>query len=190
MSVKIKRGSDKQFVIKCRTPDPKFDPVDLTNITQITVKIPKKDNTKLVCNMATIPASFAKATYGGITFTAMTAGPGGNAITLSFNGLLTVAAVVNAWNAANPLNQVGHSGAGTVVPATGSVQLTGGISAYARVSKMTPEVLGKIKLNLKNIDTQDLKLANSQAIEVLLDEGDDPEGIQRGFVINDAIDVI
>lgn len=188
MSVKIKRGSDKQFFIKCRAPN--GDPIDLTAITQATVKIPKKDNTKLVCTLDTTPAAFAKATYAGITFTAMTAGPNGNTIALSFNGLQNVATVVNAWNAANPSNQVGHSGAGTVVPPAGNVNLTAGLSAYAKVEKVAPHVLGKLKVNLRNIDTVDLKLAQSVAIEVLLDEGEDPEGIQRGFIINDALDII
>ena len=189
MSVKVKRGSDKTFLIKCRAPN--GDPVDLTAVTQITVKIPKRDNTKLSINLDTIPASFAKATYSGVTYTAMTAGPNGNSILLQFNGVLTIQQVVDAWNTANPANQVGFSGgAGTLIPPAGNVNLTGALSAYERVEKLSPAVLGKIKVHLRNPDTQDLKLANSLAIEVLLDEGADPEGNQRGFIIPDALDVI
>lgn len=189
MSVKVKRGSDKTFLIKCRSP--KGDPIDLTNITQVTVKIPKKDNTNLNATLDTVPASFAKITYQGTLFSALVAGPAGNSILLQFNGTLTIQAVVNAWNTANPGNQVGFSGmAGTMVLAAGNAKLTGGITAYERVQILSPAVLGKLKVSLKNADTVDLKLANSVAIEVLLDEGDDPEGTQRGFVIADALDIV
>lgn len=189
MSVKIKRGSDKTFFIKCRAPN--GDPIDITAVTQVTVKIPKKDNTKLNINLDTIPASFAKVVYNNITYTAMTAGPNGNLILLQFNGVLTIQSVVDAWNLANPANQVGFTGgAGTLVPPTGNAQLTGALSAYERVEKVAPFVLGKLKILLRNPDTVDLKLANSVAIEVLLDEGADPEGTQRGFIIPDALDII
>lgn len=188
MSVKIKRGSDKSFVIKCRAPN--GDPVDITDVTQATIKIPKKDNTKLSCNLDLVPAAFAKVVYSGITFTAMVAGAAGNLIILSFNGVLTVDAVVVAWNLANVGNEVAYSGLATQVPVAGTTQLANGLSAYNRVEKVAPYLLGKLKINLGNLDTADLKLAQSVAIDVILDEGESPEGTQRGFIIADALDII
>lgn len=187
--VNIKRGSDKSFVIRLRTPED--DPIDLTAITQITVKIPKKDNTKLSINMDLTPASQAKILYQGATFQAVTAGPGGNSIALVFDGLQTVDTVVDAWNLANPSNQVSYSGvAGTLSLAAGTAQLTNGLSSYNKVSKLSPEVLGKIKIQLRDPDTIDLKLGQSVAIEVLLDEGAAPEGNQSGVVLPDAVNIL
>lgn len=186
--VNIKRGADKQFVIKLR--DSHGDPIDLTLVDQITVKIPKKDNTKFVANLDLTPASLAKILFKGVTFTAVTAGPNGNLIQLVFNGTDTIQTVVNAWNLANVANQVSHNGTGINILAAGTAKLTAGLSAYSKVEKVAPHLLGKIKINLRNPDTLDLKLAQSLGIEIFLDTGADPEGEQQGFDIPDAINVI
>ncbi len=186
--VNIKRGSDKSFVIKLRALN--GDPINITDMTQITVKIPKKDNTKLVINLDSIPTSYAKILYKGVTFTAVTAGPNGNLISLVFNGSQDIGTVVAAWNLANPANQVTHNGVNVNILDAGTAKLTGGLSSYVRVEKIAPYVLGKMKINLRNPDTLDLKLGQCIALEVLLDEGLDPEGEQQGFVIADAVNII
>src|SRR5271165_1028163 len=61
-----------------------------------------------------------------IVFTANTLGTIGNSISLVFNGIATVAAVTTAWNIANPSNTVSFSGLGSVVPASQTVNLSGG----------------------------------------------------------------
>ena len=65
--------------------------------------------------------------YDTVTFTAVTPGADSNAIDLVFNGSDDIDTVVNAWNAANPNNQVSFSGqAGTYIPTSGTADLDGG----------------------------------------------------------------
>ncbi len=61
-----------------------------------------------------------------ITFTAVSIGAKGNLISLVFNGIQSVATVVDAWNAANPTNMVTYTGLGTVIPAPHIWSLSGG----------------------------------------------------------------
>jgi microcystin-dependent protein len=61
-----------------------------------------------------------------IVFTANNAGSGGNSISLVFNGSSTIATVVNAWNTANPANQVSYTGSSLVIPAANTWTLSGG----------------------------------------------------------------
>lgn len=68
---------------------------------------------------------------GTITFTAVTLGPIGNSIVLTFNGLQQVGTVVNAWNAANPTNQVTYTGSSTALPNSATVTLSGGVQTLA-----------------------------------------------------------
>lgn len=69
----------------------------------------------------------ASVVYGGVTYTAAVPGTGGNAISLVFDGIKTIAMVVNAWNAAHPTNMVGFTGGlGTDVPSAGTATLVNG----------------------------------------------------------------
>lgn len=190
MAVKIKRGSDKKFVVKLRHPN--ADPFDLTNADQVTLKLPKKDGTKLTIDTTPVPAVKAKALLQGVTFEAVTAGKVGNQIQLVFNGTDTIATVISAWNTANPSNQVSSNAltpSSTVLTAA-TVKLANGSDQYQKVLPMSPLVLGKILISLPNIDTAALRLANEQSIEVLVQVGDDPANDTTGLVIPNAIDVI
>jgi hypothetical protein len=69
-----------------------------------------------------------------IQFTAANVGSIGDSISLVFNGTSTVATVADAWNMANPTNQVYYTGLGTVVPTAQTVNLTGGSSVDSVVS--------------------------------------------------------
>ena len=74
----------------------------------------------------------ATASSAGIFFFAC-GGPGtiGNTITLIFNGIDTVSAVVSAWNLANPLNKVCFTGSGATVLVPQTVTLAGGAGTQA-----------------------------------------------------------
>lgn len=76
----------------------------------------------------------ASATVGPNVFTAVNFGPGGNSISLVFNGVNSVSTVVAAWNAANPLNQVSFTGSGATVPTAQTVTLSGGADQSVRTS--------------------------------------------------------
>jgi hypothetical protein len=65
-----------------------------------------------------------------VTFNAVMPGLIGNSIALVFNGTATVTTVVNAWNLANPSNQVSFVGTGSLVPTTQMVNLSGANTGY------------------------------------------------------------
>lgn len=68
----------------------------------------------------------ASATVGPNVFTADNPGEAGNSISLVFDGILDVSAVVTAWNTANPGNTVSFTGAGATVPSAQTTTLSGG----------------------------------------------------------------
>ena len=76
---------------------------------------------------ADTPATTAAGIYGGVTFTAVTAGSAGNLISLNFNGADSIAAIKTAWNNGNPGNQVtSPSISDSIVPPAGNLTLSGG----------------------------------------------------------------
>jgi hypothetical protein len=190
MAVKIKRGSDKKFMIKLRHPN--GDPYsELDQSVQVTVKLPKKDGTKISITLDAIAAVKASGTYAEVLYTAVVAGKNGNTIVLPFDGVKTIAQVISDWNTANPANTVGSNAADTsVVPAAGSLTLSGGSDQYNKVAKVAPAVLGKLLITLPNADTAQLRFGNEQALEVLVEFGTDPAVDDAGLVIPNAIDVV
>lgn len=87
------------------------------------------------------------------TFRAVNAGTNGNSIVLPFDGTNTVAFIINAWNTANPTNQV-HitSGAGSTVHGAGSITLSGGAGAGDRIIE--------IDFDLNNVTNNKNKASN------------------------------
>lgn len=72
----------------------------------------------------------ASVIYDTVTFTAVTAGEIGNAISLVFDGLYDIDSIVYLWNIENPTNTVGFTGqAGTYIPTAGTADLVGGVDA-------------------------------------------------------------
>ena len=69
----------------------------------------------------------ASAVLGDNTFTAMSEGIVGNSIALIFDGILSVSAVVDAWNLANASNMAEFTGSGDTVPLAETITLSGGI---------------------------------------------------------------
>lgn len=98
-------------------------------------------------------SNYAGVVFQGVTYTAVTAGPAGNAIALVFNGTQSVSLVVAAWNTAHPSNQVNYSPlpSGSNVPTAGTAQLTGGTFA-ARI------LVDKYEAVITQIDTQGKQL--------------------------------
>jgi phage tail sheath protein FI len=74
-----------------------------------------------------VSAVAATATEQSVLFTANTAGVIGNTISLVFDGVATIDAVVDAWNLANPSNTVSHDGTGTAVLTAATVNLADGV---------------------------------------------------------------
>ena len=72
----------------------------------------------------------SSTTYDGILFVAENNGSSGSLISLTFDGIATVNFVVNAWNLANPTNQVLFDGLGTFVPSAGVAQLSGFVPPF------------------------------------------------------------
>jgi hypothetical protein len=68
----------------------------------------------------------ASVTVGPNVFTAVSYGTSGNLISLVFNGTDDVTTVVDAWNTANPANQVSFTGSGATVPSAQTVNPVGG----------------------------------------------------------------
>ena len=98
----------------------------------------------------TISGIYATATdtldFPNIIFTAISAGTIGNSISLIFNGILTVSSVVNAWNTTNPTNQVSYTGLGTVVPASQTINLSGGIINQVNTSNLKSRLINNTQL--------------------------------------------
>lgn len=68
----------------------------------------------------------AQIVYSGVTFSSIHNGVANNTKTLIFNGAVTVGQVVVAFNAANPGNEITHTGLGSVVLPAGTATITGG----------------------------------------------------------------
>jgi len=79
------------------------------------------------------PAVSASAALGANLFTAVKPGIAGNSIALTFDGLLTVSAVVSAFNLANPDNQVGYSGSGDTIHGATTITLSGGVDEVLEI---------------------------------------------------------
>lgn len=149
------------------------DPLDLTDLNKVLLTLTARDRSLSTFTNASIPAIKAESTYAGVIYTAVTAGKTGDAIILVFNGTLTIAQVITAWNTANPSNQV-SSNASTpsiTVPAAGTLQLVGGYDTYAQISVSGNPLLGKIQLVLTQQDTLNLRIGNNQSMNIKVDFG-------------------
>ena len=70
--------------------------------------------------------------YGGFDITADNAGDNGNGISLTFDGILSLDDVVNAWNAANTSNTVTHNAVdGSIIVDSQTADLIGGYDVFS-----------------------------------------------------------
>jgi hypothetical protein len=181
----IIRGEDRTAPLKIRYKKDQ-EPYPLTGWTKITVIFEKSDRSKLEKTSGQKPAVKASASYGGVTYTAVTAGPNGNDIELVFNGTDSITTVVNAWNTANPSNTVSHnSSTPSSVPTAGSVKLFGGKSAYYDIEIVNLDA-GKFTVHLSETDTKSLKVGPKQSFQVIIDKGDNTQGNRR-IAVFDAL---
>lgn len=173
--IKIYRGEDKAPIIDIRNAKT-GRPIDLTGFTKITVSFEKSNRSKLELTTEESPATFANSIYKGARFTAVTAGAIGNSISLSFDGTKTVQEVVNEWNSAHPSNQVSYSIATPAdVLSQGLAVFEGGINAFIPVTVINA-LLGIIKVELTDINTQSLKLGEAQEFLITVDYGQTSSG--------------
>jgi hypothetical protein len=148
----------------------------------------------------THPALPAGGTYEGVNYVADVAGIGGNLITLTFDGILTIDEVVTAYNDLNPDNMVSHDAADdAVVPILGSIGLGGGVEEVIKTPlklKVDPTRVTDIKKR-KNAEARLAKIAEKQAeyeavVDTALSKKDGKQNslvlqVQNLFVYVDAL---
>lgn len=164
-------------------------PFDITGWTKITIEFKKSNNA--ILSIDNLPAHGRKSSgvYDEVTYTATNVGVAGDLITLVFDGTLTVAQVVAAWNAANPSNTVSHNSTSpTDVPLASTLVLDGGLDNYSKVT-VSDVLLGKISVQLDNVDTNSLKVGPSQSIKIIIDFGAHDLGNRRIAMARNSLNV-
>lgn len=181
--ITIIRGEDKTLVFKLRDKE-NNDPVNLNNITSVSIELIKSNRAKLIRTNKSISAT--KAVYSVVedsvtyTFEAQNGGGLGNDIFLQFDGIDDIDTIIAAWNTNNPTNQVVLTeGDGTVVLSEQDVQLYGGLDEYQAVSVEDDPILGKLKLILLETETISLRRGDNQLIKITVDWGNPPSGIRK-----------
>lgn len=187
--LKIVRGEDESFVLKLRTKTDR-DPLDLTDATKITVIMNKSNRSQLTLTNEPVSASKATTSVDGVTFIAADAGANGNSIALDLDGVRTVQQIVDQWNTANPSNQVEFTGTASKVLSGGSYSLSGGLPAYTPIEVIGNPVLGKFKLTLIDLHTNQLRLGLNQSLTVIVDFGVHPTGNRVVSQLSNFMDVV
>lgn len=187
--LKIIRGEDENFILKLRTKTDK-DPMDLTDATKITVIMTKSNRSQLILTNEPVAASKAKTTVSGIVFIAADAGAAGNTIELDLDGVRTVQQIVDAWNLANSSNQVEFTGSPSTVLSGGLYRLAGGLPTYTPITLVGSPILGKFKLTLIDLHTNQLRLGLNQSLTVIVDFGVHPTGNRVVSQLSNFLDVV
>lgn len=185
----IVRGEDRVLILKVRRKKD-GEPFDLTDVTKITAEFRTANNSVVQKISDPVGGVAASGTHDAVTFTADNTGTDGNTISLVFNGADDIDTVVTAWNGANPTNTVSHDGTGTDVLTSTTLNLTGGVDAETFVSKLSPNVLGKVQVTLSEEDTNSLRLGKNQSCRLFLDKGTHPDGERRIALFRNRIHVV
>lgn len=163
-----------------------LEPYDLTGWTRIVARFRKMPSGYIEKTSDLVPAQAALSTFEGVTYTAVTSGVDGNSIVLVFSGSNTIQDVVDAWNVANPTNQVSHDAAdGSTTPSATTITLTGGKDAFRYVTVLS-EVLSKIQVNLIDTDTSQMRLGRNLSYILIIDKGEE----RRVVRFENALDVL
>ena len=190
-TVEILKGEDATFQVKLRFPN--GDPYSLEDTKKVQVSLPKKQTGTgyHTIDDSIQPVAAANGLFQGVTYTAVTAGSAGNAITLIFDGVKTIAQVVSNYNSANPTNQVTHNATNSsVVPTAGAMKLDQGQDAFQKVQILAPAVLRKMLVILTNADTNQLKVGKKLPIYITVDNAlTHPAGTRRKVKIDGAVNV-
>lgn len=186
--INIVRGEDKTLLIKVRDKETN-DPINLSNVTRISVELIKSNRSKMIKTNASIPAT--KAFYDltedsmNYRFEAVNGGGLGNDILLVFDGIQSISSVLNIWNTNNPTNQVTLVlGDDTDILNEQDIQLYGGLDEYQAVSIEDDPLLGKIKLVLLETETNSLRRGDNQLMKITIDWGNPPSGIRKVIKFN------
>lgn len=188
--LEILQGSDRSPTIRLKN-GVTGDPFDLTNATSIQVIFNNRDRTKLTLDNVQVAETKASLTSAEVLYSAIIGGNSGNNIALVFDGIETIAAVITAWNTANPTNNVSSNAADdTVVPEATSFRLFGGYDAYFPVSTVGDPLLGKVKIIMLEKETNLLKRGPNQSFKIIIDEGSNPGGKRSIGVFDSKLNVI
>lgn len=181
----IIRGEDRPLIARMIFKD-SGEPFDLVGWTKITVQFRKADRSILDKDSVLVGGSFATVLFDGVNYTATNIGANGNLISLTADGIKSIATLVNDWNTANPSNGLVHDALDdTVVPVAGNILLGGGVD-QTRSVEVISEVLSKISIDLTDIDTNALKVGPNQSFKVIVDKGSD----RRIVLFDSALNVI
>ena len=165
-------------------------PFDLTGWTKLAVQFRTQHGG--VLELDSIPAHGRKSSsiYEGVTYTATNVGVAGDSISLVFDGILTIQAVIDDWNTNNPTNTVeSNAEDDTTVPTSGTVSFSGGLDDFAKVTVIGDAKDGKIQVRLENDDTNKLKVGAGQGVAVVVDFGDHDLGNRRIASAKNVINV-
>jgi hypothetical protein len=165
-------------------------PFDLTGWTKIEVQFRKTNGGVLAIDSIPAHGRQSTAVYEEVTYTASNVGVLGDSISLVFNGIDSIQTVIDAWNTSNPANTVTSDASDTaVVPSASTVNLSGGLDNFAKVTVIGDARDGKIQVRLENDDTNSLKVGAGQGVAVVVDFGDHDLGNRRIASAKNVINV-
>ena len=182
----IVKGEDRVLVLSVKQTRKDGDPYDLTGWTKIAVEFRKADGEILQKTTDPVGGVASTNTHDGVIFTATKVGTLGNSISLIFNGTDDIATVIDTWNLANPSNTVSHNGSGTAVLTATTLGLSGGVDAQTYVTIAGDALLGKVQVELTDVDTNALRLGKSQSIRMKIDKSDQ----RRIAIFRNSYDVV
>ena len=187
--LRIFKGADKSFLVRIKSNKTE-DPYSLDGVTHLQVVFMNADRTKLVLTNDVRPATTASVLLNNTTFVAQNAGAIGNSIFLEFDGIKTIAQVVDDWNTANPMNMVNHNASddSLVFPHT-QVRLNGGRDSYTPVMVYGEPKLGKINVTLSETETAKLRSGSDNSFSVIIDKGLDVGGSRIIGTFEQKVDI-
>ena len=187
--LRIYKGADKSFLIRLKSLKTD-DPYALDGITSLQVIFINADRSKLVLTSDVRPSTRAFAEFDGTIFKSQENGSLGNNIHLFFNGVDTLAEVVDAWNSVNPANLGEHDRLdnSTVFPKT-EIRLNGGYDAYTPVSIFGDYRLGKVNVVMSETETARLRSGANNSFSIIVDKGENVGGIRNIGTFEQKVDV-
>lgn len=187
--MKVIRGEDYVMTLKVRDKTAN-NPVDLTNVTKISIDFTRSNRSILTLTNQIRPAERASVKIQTTVIRAVDPGNAGNSISFEFNSSLTIKQVVDAWNLANPSALVEVIGDDTVKPVTGIYRLDGGFDSYYPLQIQGSPLLGRVSVRLNDFDTRGLRLGLNQSLVVKIDIGPYPSGDRILAKFENKFDVI
>lgn len=129
----------------------------------------------------------ANAVHGGISFSAKYNGTEGNSISLVFDGVKTVDEVMVIWNNANPNNMVTHTGTGTEVLTSTTLNLIGGSYLVSNKDNVYKDDDGVYKRAIADGTKKTNAVASARISERMVVFGTGLLDINTGFDVGDKL---